>query len=985
MITIRRSRLCAAVLTALLPVALPVLAQDASSAAGSTKAKNLDRVTVTGSRIKQSNKVTSAPVSIISRETIDKSGATSVGQFLQQLTASGAGINTKINSSGNQAFPPGGGGIAAGSSEVDLRNLGPSRVLVLVDGIRWINESSASGVSGSVDLNTIPLAIVERIEVLEDGASAIYGSDAIAGVVNIITKKKFDGADVHVKYGSYGHGGDETEGDATIGGSSDRFSGVFSASYSKSDRISSAEFSRNQFAVPGATSHGSSSGTLQGRFDFCDPRIAAGTYGSCDGTTAGNSPDEYDITLNTGALPNYNGGNPVSGAGTYHNFTAADRFNYAPFNLLLTPNERKSLFATAMYNINDSVALHGKLMYSNRDSVNQAAPEPIFVGQGAGTGGIADTISISHLNPYNPTGIDLISGQNFDLMTKRPVELGPRIFTQDVNTWYLNLGLTGSTNWGMNGMDWNADYVHAENRASQDFVNGFNVAKMKIALGDPAICAATPGCVPLDLFGGQARPITTAMFNYISTPQHDESTQKLDVFNANLTGDLWAMGDSRNAGFAVGYEHRRYEGSFNPDPLRQTGESQDSFATPVNSSYSVNEGYGELQVPWAQTFSTDFAVRYSNYSTFGGATTGKAGFRWQPVEDFVLRGTYSQGFRAPSLGELFGLTQFGSGVQDPCNALPSGAFQAQYAAACNAAHVVTSAGHPFEQSNPQITTFTGGNPNLQPEKSDNYNIGGVYSPSWADNLSWSSKLDFELDYFHYKIKRAIGAPDVQSVLNACYAGTLSGADCAGFTRNASNGQLNPPTDFLANLNQITTTGIDIKSNWLGPQTSWGQFSAALQASHALSYKKIGPTGIVDPRVIGRELQVDGQDTAIFSWKDNLQLGWKYGDWNAAWNLRYLSSVSEDCSTAGRPTSFCPDASGNPAKAGFHKLGATTYNDVQLSWNNSFGMNGLKLSVGANNIFSQNPPVCVTCSLNGYDASDYDLPFRFWYVDLNFKF
>ncbi len=984
MITIRRSRLCAAVVAALLPAALPALAQNAPA---NDKTKTLDRVTVTGSRIKQTNRVTSQPVAIISRETIDKSGATSVGQFLQQLTASGAGINTKINSSGNQAFPPGGGGIAAGASEVDLRNLGPQRVLVLVDGIRWINESSASGVSGSVDLNTIPLAIVDRIEVLEDGASAIYGSDAIAGVVNIITKKKFEGADVHVKYGSYGHGGDETEGDFTLGGSSDRFTGVFSASYSKTDRISSAAFDRNQFAVPGATSHGASSGTPQGRFDFCDPRIAPGNYGSCDGTTAGNSPDEFDITLNTGALPNYNGGNPTGGPGTYHDFTAADRFNYAPYNLILTPSTRKSLFASAKYDVNDSVSVHGKLMYNNRDSVNQAAPEPIFVGQGAGTGGIADTISISRLNPFNPTGIDLISGVNFDLLTKRPVELGPRIFTQDVNTWYLNLGVNGTAAWGFNGgTDWNADYVHAENRASQDFVNGFNVAKMKIALGDPAICAATPNCVPLDLFGGETRPMTQAMLKYISTPQHDASTQKLDLFTTNATGDLWQMGDGKNAGYAVGYEYRRYQGNFNPDPLRQTGESQDSFATPISSSYNVNEGYAELLVPWDKTFSTDFAVRYSNYSTFGSATTGKVGLRWQPIDDLVLRGSWSQGFRAPNLGELFGITQFGSGVQDPCNADPvTGAFSAQYAAACNAAHVQTSAGHPFEQSNPQITTFTGGNPSLKPEKSDNYNIGAVYSPSWAEHMPWSEKFDFELDYFHYKIKHAIGAPDVQSVLNACYSGAVSGAACAGFTRNPSNGQLNPPTDFLANLNQITTNGLDIKSSWLGPQMDWGQLNAAVQATHTINYKKVGPTGIVDPRQIGIELQVDGQDTAIYSWKSNLQLGWKYGDWNASWNLRYFSSVKEDCSNAGRPSSFCPNAAGAPAKVGFHKLKATTYNDVQLSWNNAAGMNGLKLSAGVNNVFSQKPPVCVTCSLNGYDASDYDLPWRFWYVDLNWKF
>ena len=970
MIAIRRSRLCAAVLTALLPVALPALAQDASSASGSSKAKNLDRVTVTGSRIKQSNKVTSQPVAIITRETIDKSGATSIGEFLQGLTASGKALNTQFNSSGNFGYPPDGGGIGAGSSQVDLRNLGSNRVLVLVDGIRWVNESSASGVSGSADLNTIPLAIVERIEVLEDGASAIYGSDAIAGVVNVITKKKFDGALVHAKYGSYGHGGDDTQADITVGGGSDTFHGVFNASYVEAKGIGSGAWAQSSFPEPGAGLRAGSSATPQGRFTFCDPRILVpGTQGFCD--AQGN--DWFDITLNNGVtVPNYNGGHPTSGAGTYHNFSGADRFNFAPFNLLLTPSKRKSVFGSISYDVNESIQLHGKFLYNNRESANQAAPEPIFVGPFAGTGGIADTIIISHLNPFNPFGIDLNPATNFGWITKRPIEIGPRMFSQDVDTWYANLGVSGTTNWGMRGMDWNIDYVHSENKADQTFLNGFNIAKIKLALGDPAVCAASPGCVPLDLFGGHSRPPTPAMFNYIVTNQHDSSKQVLDLLTANLTGDLWAMGDNRDAGFAVGYEHRRYQGSFNPDPLRQTGESQDSFAAPIKAAYSVDEGYGELQVPWSNTFSTDFAVRFSNYSTFGSATTGKAGFRWQPIEDLVLRGTYSQGFRAPNLGELYGLTQFGATLVDPCGSTGSpGPAGPQYVAGCAAQHVSPS----FEQANTQITTFTGGNPRLQPEKSDNYNVGAVWSPSWADNLSWSQKLDFEVDYYHYKIKKAIQAPDIQQLLNACTAGTISGVSCSGFTRQPT-GNLNPPTDFLSNLGTITTNGFDLKANWLGPQTSWGQLSTALQATRTIGYKAVDAQGNVAQRGVG--IEVD--NSAIPRWQTNVQFGWKLHDWNASWNVRYIDAVVEACANASKV-----GVPGCATRADHHRLGAAVFNDVQLGWDHSFGIDGLKLAGGVNNIFQKQPPTCLTCSLNGYDAGTYNLPFRFWYLSLDFKF
>ena len=969
---LRRNRLTTAVQVSLL-LLLPgfAAAQDApppatpATEAAPAQPATLERVEVTGSRIKQTDKVTSAPVQVITRAQIDQSGATSIAEYLQDLTAGGKALNAKFNSSGNFGYPADGGGIGAGSAQVDLRNLESKRVLVLVDGIRWVNESSASGVSGSADLNTIPLAIVDRIEVLEDGASAIYGSDAIAGVVNIITRKTFNGVEVHTKYGSYGHGGDATEADITIGGGSDTFNGVFNASYVDSKGISAGEWGQSAFPVPGAGIAAGSSGTPQGRFTFCDPRLPTTSYGGCDA----NGDNWFDITLNNGTTtPNYNGGDPVDGAGTYHNWSSADRFNFAPLNLLLTPSKRKSVFASVRYDVNDSVSLHAKALYNNRESANQAAPEPIFVGPFAGTGGIADGIMISALNPYNPFGIDLVPGQNLGWITKRPIELGPRVFTQDVDTWYVNLGLDGKFG---ESTSWNVDYVHSENKASQTFTNGFNLGHLKLALGDPALCAAVAGCVPLDLFGGEGRPITPAMFDYIAADQHDSSKQVLDLFNANITGDLFPIGD-RHAGYALGVEHRRYEGDFNPDPLRQTGESQDSGAAAVSASYHVNEIYGELQLPWTATFSSDLALRYSDYSTFGGASTGKLGLRWQPMEDLVLRGTYSEGFRAPNLGELYGLTQFGATLVDPCNTV-GGAFAAQYAAACTAAGVTA----PFQQANTQIITFTGGNPDLQPEKSKNYSFGAVWSPSWAENLSWSQKLDFEFDYFHYKVTDAIQAPDIQALLNGCYDGSVTGAPCVGFVRDPTAGDnLRPPVDFLDNLGTITTNGVDFKANWIGPQMSWGQLNASLQSTHNIKYEAVDKDGNHAQREVGIEVS----DSAIPDWQTNLQMGWKQGDWNVAWNVRYISSVKESCGNAvATPATGCP--TGN----GFHELGATTYHDVQLGWNNAFGARGLTATLGVNNLFDKDPPPCVSCSLNGYDAGTYDLPFRFWYLDLRYKF
>ncbi|MGH8306453.1 MAG: TonB-dependent receptor plug domain-containing protein, partial [Steroidobacteraceae bacterium] len=380
--------------------AAPALAQQAPAAA---EQPQVQEVVITGSRILQSVAQSTQPLSVITSADIEKTGLASVGDLLQQLTTGGSALNQKFNSSGNFGYPPDGGGIGAGASEVDLRNLDSKRTLVLVDGLRWVNESSASGVSGSADLNTIPLSIIDRIEVLEDGASSIYGSDAIAGVVNIITRKKIDGVEVSGYTGEYSKGGRTTEADVTAGGSNGKFTGIFAASFYNQDEISSSKWSQSSFPEPLAGIRAGSSATPQGRATFCDPAIAVPNYGSC-------TPDQgnyYDVTLNNGTTtPLWNPNNPVNPPSTYHNWSGADRFNFAPYNLLLTPSQRKALWTSVSYDATDDIELYAKGMFNNRTSRNEAAPEPIFVGPFAGTGGIADTIDVSHLNHFNPYGID---------------------------------------------------------------------------------------------------------------------------------------------------------------------------------------------------------------------------------------------------------------------------------------------------------------------------------------------------------------------------------------------------------------------------------------------------------------------------------------------------------------------------------------------------------------------------------------------------
>ena len=337
---------------------------------------------------------------------------------------------------------------------------------------------------------------------------------------------------------------------------------------------------------------GGSSGIPQGRFFFCDPTRPTTGVGGCDADTE----NWYDITLNNGTTsPVFDPNNP--NGGTYNPFDGSDRFNFAPYNLLLTPSKRKSIFTSISYDLTDNMRLHvkGAVQQPHLDQPGRARTDLRRPRRRHRRHCRHDQHprrqSVQSVRLHARCGLATCC-----VVTRRPVEVGPRIFHQDVDTTYFNVGLDGTFDVGDRGFGWDVNYAHSENKATQEFLNGYNVAKMKLALGDPAICALVPGCTPLDLFGGQGRPMTQDQIDYIRTRQIDSSKQVLDLFQANLTGDMFNIGD-RVAGFAAGVEHRRYRGDFNPDPLRQSGESQDSFAAPVSASYDVDEVYTEFSFP----------------------------------------------------------------------------------------------------------------------------------------------------------------------------------------------------------------------------------------------------------------------------------------------------------------------------------------------------------------------------------------------------
>lgn len=955
------TRLAAAVRCALPAALLPALlaAPAVQAQEGRDSARQLDRIEITGSRIKKAEIEGQTPVQVISREQIERSGLTSIGDVLQQTTGSGSALNTKFNSSGNFGFPPDGGGVGAGATTVDLRHLGAKRVLVLVDGIRWVSESSGSGVGGVVDLNTIPLAIVDRIEVLEDGASSIYGSDAIAGVVNIITRRSFEGVSLSASYGEFGKGdGGTTTADLAFGGQGERVSFFLGASFNEQKTVFSKDRAQSSLPVPGTGVALGSSAIPAGRFIFRDP----------------NTGTNFDLVPNAvPGVPRFNP-NETGCARTddFRCFTNADRFNFAEFNLLQTPSKRAGIFSQARIELGPETTWYVRALYNNRKSTNQAAAEPFFLGPGAPTNFWADNALISASNPFNPFGFDLVPGVNFTLGGYRPLEGGPRRFLQDVDTFHLGTGLEGSFELGGRTHLWDLNFARGTNKAQQTNFGSYNARRLALGLGPQAVCQATPGCVPINIFGPGS--LTPAMLAFIQPVLRDSSRNTLSLWSANLTGDLFDL-PAGALSYATGFERRKLKGSYRPDGLTIAGEYNGVASSPTSGSYDVEELFAEFNVPLLaaadgiRRLDLSLAARYSDYSTFGGETTGKAGLRWQLSEEFLLRGTWAEGFRAPNIGELFGATSgFDAVLIDPCSASAPGGRNAN----CTALGVPAG----YVQPNPQISVLTGGNRELQPETARSTTAGFVWSPGFATG-GFSERLDIGLSWYRHRIEGGIQAIDAQTQLNLC-VNTLNPALCSGIRRNAL-GAIDNFSNFLTNIGQVDTRGYDLDVSWAIDAGNLGRFTVDWRNTLVDDYEAVGANGVRQPQGVGIEVS----NSAIPEWTSNLALGWAYGDFQTSWTLRHISDLTERC---GNAASFpvCGNRT-DPLINSTNRLGSTTYHDLQVGWKAPWG-EATRLSLGVNNLFGKEPPICLSCTLNGYDASTYDMPgSRFMYGRVEMKF
>lgn len=705
--------------------------------AGGDEAEAIEEVVVTGSRVKGSEWNSASPVTIIGSEAIYESGISNVEDLLQEMTAAAGPAGNSSN-----AYWTSNG---YGTAQTNLRGLGINRTLVLLNGRRIVN--GGTGANSSVDLNMIPTALIERIEVLKDGASAVYGADAVAGVVNIITKKNFTGAQLDIKYGATTKSdGENTEINFTFGGDYDRGNIAVNISYVESglvlqtDRQDCPLFEDNGGLVCFGSSH-----TVGGRAHFND------------GT---------EIQFNQ--VPGGDGD-------FYEPYDAARHgFDWFPFLNAVSPMERINVSAFGNYEVSESLNIFTEVLYANRQGDQIVTPRRIR------------DIPVSAAFPYNPTGQDLT------LKRRRMVEMGAPYFFQETDTLRIVTGLEGAIG---NDWSWDASVNYGRNTGRDGWT--FDIDHERVALTlDENVCSTVPGAaIPCgDYFG--VDELTPDLIDFIKYRREGNGGNEMLSFAANLYGTAFSL-PAGDIGFALGIEDRTQEGWRDPDStvLRNGGESE------ISGSADVTEIYGEVSIPLlsdvalATSLDLSLAARWSDYSSFGSNTTYKLGLVWQVNDQFMVRSVVSTAFRVPTISEQEGSTNQENLITvDPCDGATG-----TIATNCLADGVPAD----FVQDGNTVLTGVGGNPNVKPEDADTFTFGVVWQPAFLEGFSAT------IDYFNIKLENAINAVDGTDQLRLCYSDpTLYAQFCNSFVREPITRQVTFLNKRPVNAANEQVSGID---------------------------------------------------------------------------------------------------------------------------------------------------------------------------------
>ncbi len=902
---------------AALAFAAPAFSQEVDASA--------DVVTVTGSRVANPNLEQASQIQVIGEDEILLQSVNSAEELIRQLPGAVPNIGPAVNN-GN-----------GGAQTINLRGIGANRNLVLLDSKRIV----PFGLEGITDLNHIPIALIERVDIVTGGASSVYGADAVSGLVNFITKRNFEGVEVQASYRTTQRGDGETYRTEVVAGGNfaeGRGNAVFSLGYQNARPVLQGDRDFGQFNVSSITGlGGGSSATV--------PAVIAGP-GGVFGT----------INPDTGAIGPFD--NP---------------FNFNPLNLYQTPVERFNIFGKAHYEIANGIEAYTDGFFTRSIVETQIAPTASFFNTyqlplsnpflpvparnqlcvGAGISQAACDLAGATTDPNDPNYAELAVG-----IRRRFVEQGPRLFNNTTDAFQVGGGLRGDLNetWSW---DLGAHYGESTKVLTTGGNGTFTRLQQSLRAVDATTCQdPTDGCVPVNLFG----PAGTLgddylAFNSVTTTTTDDTS--LGTVNLSLSGDLGEFRSPFAAepiGVAFGGEYRRYTARSAGDFLSAIpGEVLGSGgADPVvGGNYDALEGFAEVIAPVIQdrplfhSFTIEAGVRVSDYSTTGTSVTWKAGGTWEPVENYKIRSIYQRAVRSPNIFELFFpvTTVLDNFATDPCaGAAPVG--NPTLTAICVAQGApAASIGGITDPAAGQVNITTGGNLDLDVERATTFTVGLVGQPDFIPGLT------FNIDYFNIQVTDAISSPEVGDIINGCFDAALNpGLDfnvsCAAIERNAIDGSLNgSPADTrgvilqTSNLGLINTSGLDFGLSYAFDLGGAGRLTYAGNGTYTFENRFEATPASVDRDCVGFYSTNCGNIQSEF--QSNQRLTWSYNILDLSLQHRFLGGVEIEPELAG---TFQPE---------FETIGSRHCVDLTARANIS---EMVQLTATIDNLLDRSPPI-----------------------------
>jgi iron complex outermembrane recepter protein len=907
---------------------------------GSALAQEAQRIEITGSSIKRIDAETALPVTIVTRDDIVRSGVTSVEQLIQQISAT--------SSAGSTVLATGAGAATYGLSDISLRGLGSQRTLVLVNGRRV--AAFAGGGGAAVNVNAIPLAAIERVEVLKDGASALYGSDAVAGVINFILTKSYQGMDVSGSLSQpSSSGGGSSNRIAVVGGfgdiDQDRFNVTLSAAIEKDkplkarDRVYAASGNQPPYITAGATGQGNIQGAWTpgtGSVATNDWLAGSGQPGfSATGTGSGyGNPLAASDTCESISM--FNAG-PTSKGGEYC------AFDSAPFVELVPKRDLKTLSANLSFRLAENHELFGDALYARSTVTQGIQPSPVrnsFLADDAlfDTQGVDRALLINPSNPNYQRAADYLNANGFGALVGQPLAITSRVFdfgnrvTKDEATqvrWVA--GARGL----VLGQDYEVALAHNQSKTSGAVPDGFfsQVAYAKFIQSrndwNPWSLTQTPAFT--DALAASGAKYTGGTL---------EATSKSDVFDSKLTGPAFELPGGTGY-YAVGLQYRKERYVTEPSPALETGDiaGLGGSVPPVSAQRKVGSVFGELVVPVVKTLEGNLGLRYDKYNDVGSSGNYKASLRWTPTPWAVLRGSVGTGFRAPTLTNLFQPQSLGTSEQfnDPLTG----------------------------QTSLQVSALTGGNPLLKPEESRQRSFGIVLQPT--------DKISASIDWFRIKIDRVINTPSAQFTVSRFRSGDPAFADKVKLD---PNGEIASITTTLGNSGTADVEGVDVDIRIRQPLGD-GRLDVRLGGTYYSKYDESTPSGELS-RKVGTLVDATGSPVVgaenggvVLRWKHALSVGYTWFEWSVVGTQNHASGYEAGFRQVDGERNFMPSL--------------TTY-DLALGYT---GVRNLRLTAGLRNLLNEQPGNVFTPVSNqfqaGFDPNQYDPRGRMYFLTAGYKF